>query len=272
MPRRVNISREDILRALRIYWRHAWPQGSGVCPAMPDWGDLSLPEVLERFSDESATTPHACLRYVLRLGNHAYPHMKFAIEQCVYRGEFYFLADCHDNAGAPRAEDSGEWQALRSVNYEIKLAIEAEWEKVNLPTFRTLSHEATSTFLRPGKHSGRILIIDDEPANAELTGAMLRADGFGTETAASGADAIARVSEHRPDLVVSDYEMPGMNGRDVARQLKADKETREIPVLICTYADVTVRDLKPADALLRRPFSRQDLSAAVGKLLKRRAS
>ncbi|MBX3461385.1 MAG: response regulator [Planctomycetes bacterium] len=272
MAQRMNIRREDIVRALRIYWRHAWPEGAGVCPVLPDWGDLSLPEVLARFADESARTPHACHRYVLRLGNHAYPHMKFAIEQCVYRGDYYFLADCHDDAAAPRASDSGEWQSLRNVNYQIKLAIEAEWERADLPTFRTLSHEATSSFSRAGQSNGRILIVDDEPANAELTGAMLRADGFGTETVASGADALARVNEHKPDLVVSDYEMPGMNGRDVAQHLKADKDTAQIPVLICTYAEVTVSDLKPADALLRRPFSRQDLSAAVGKLLKRRAS
>ncbi|MCC7509519.1 MAG: response regulator [Planctomycetes bacterium] len=268
----LNISHHDVIRALRIYWRHAWPAGSGICPVLPDWSDLSLPEVLNRFADETGRTAHACRRFVLRLGNYLYPHMKFAIEQCVYGGGFYFLADCHDDADTPRADDSGQWQVLRTRNFEIKLAIEAAWEDASLPTFRTTSEAATGTFKRPGTDHRRILIVDDEPANAALTDAMLRAEGFGTETAASGADALDRVNEQRPDLVVSDYEMPGLTGRDVARRLKADKDTRQIPVLICTYADVSEADLRPADALLRRPFSREDLSAAVGRLLGRRLS
>jgi CheY-like chemotaxis protein len=267
----VNISNHEITRALRIYWRHAWPQGAGVGPSIPDWSGLSLSEIIQRFNDETGRTAHACHRFVLRLGNYVYPHMKFAIEQCVFGGGYYFLADCHDDASVPETTDAALWNALRSRNYEIKLAIEADWEQSGLPTFRTTSREATGSFMSPRGHGGRILIVDNEPANAELTGAMLRAEGFGTETAGSGADAILRAATRKPDLVVSDYEMPGLSGRDVASQLKADAETCGIPVLICTYADVTESDLRPADALLRRPFSREDLSAAVGRLLQQKA-
>jgi CheY-like chemotaxis protein len=102
-----------------------------------------------------------------------------------------------------------------------------------------------------------------------VTGAMLRADGFGTRTASSGASALRMVDSRRPDLVISDFEMPGLSGKDVAERLKAEEETREIPVLICTYSDVSETDLKPADALLRRPFSREDLSAVITRLLRR---
>lgn len=263
------ISRRDLLRALRIYRSHAWPDGIAA-PPLPAWTAHSLPRILEQFADETAETPHACRRYVLRLGNYVYPHMKFAIEQCLYGGSFYFLADCHDDAVIAADREGALWHELRKHNFAIKLAIEAEWESAGLPTFRTSSRKATGTFQRPETSRQRVLIVDDEPLNAELTGAMLRADGFGTETATSGSAALLSVERNRPDLVVSDYEMPGLTGRDVAVKLKADTETREIPVLICTYSEVSESDLRPADALLRRPFSREDLNVVIGRLLQRR--
>jgi CheY-like chemotaxis protein len=275
----IDITNRQISQALQIYWRHAWPEGSGVVPALPEFKRASVATILRRFTDETGVTPHACRRHVLRLGNHLYPHMKFALEQCVFGGGFYFLADCHDDAIVPTGDQADSWHELRARNFEIKLAIESAWEQAGLPTFRTASRDAPGSFSQRSKtraarkrtgESGRILIVDDQPAAAELTGAMLRAEGFGTETAGSGADALKSVTRKRPDLVVSDYEMPGLTGRDVAQQLKSDTRTREIPVLICTYADVADSDLHPADAVLRRPFSKEDLSVAVGRLLKRR--
>lgn len=269
MQGRVNITRDQLMRALRAYWRVAWPPAS-VCPVLPDWGDLGIRGILNRFADETSNHPNACRRYVLRLGNHAYPHMKFAVEQCVSNGDFYFLADCHDAAHAPAAFDQAQWNLLRARNLEIKLAIEAQWDAEGLPTFRHARHAAAACFSAAGHGAGKILIVDDEPANAELTGAVLRAEGFGTVTSPSGSDALDCIRSVRPDLVVSDFEMPGLSGRDVAEKLKADKDTREIPVLICTYADVTAEEMLPADALLKRPFSPEQLRQQVGLLLKGR--
>ena len=271
MGQKLNISRDDVARALRIYWKHAWPVQMGVCPALPDWSDLTLNEILKRFADESETSTHACKRFVLRLGNYLYPHMKFAVEQCVCDGDFYFLADCHDNALAPQTSDIEGWKELRSRNYSIKLAIESDWKKADLPTFLTASKRATGSFKRPDLTSKRILVIDDEPANCALTGAMLRAEGFGIESANSGTEALDRANQQKPDLIVTDYEMPGMTGREVAEKFRSNEETREIPILICTYADVTEDDLRPADALLRRPFSQEDLKSTVARLLKGKA-
>ncbi len=267
MTQAATISLPQLKRALDIYWRHAWPRNED---AKPVWVRKPLQSILATFNDESGVTPHACRRFALRLGNHLYPHMKLAIEQCVFGGGYYFLADCHDSDIVPLGDDAQAWHELRARNFEVKLNIEADWEHAGLPTFRTSSRQATGEFALPDRNTPlkrRILIVDDEPANAELTGAMLRADGFGTHTVASGADALLSVSEHLPDLVVSDYEMPGLTGRDVAARLKSDKATRRIPVLICTYAAVDARDLRPADALLRRPFSREDLCSTVGRLL-----
>ena len=265
----VNISKEQINRALRVYWQHAWPADSGACPALPQWNGLSLDRILATFQNESENSEHACHRFVLRLGNYLYPHMKFAIEQCVLGGDFYFLADCHDDALFVDTSDTEAWKELRSRNYAIKLAIEADWKARGLPTFLTASKRATGTFKKPRRNNQRILVVDDEPANVALTGAMLRAEGFGIQSATSGTDAIRKTNRQKPDLIVSDYEMPGMTGRDVAQAIKNNEETREIPVLICTYAEVSEADLQPADALLRRPFSQEDLKTAVARLLKR---
>jgi chemotaxis family two-component system response regulator PixH len=270
MSEQCEITPDQLAHAVRIYWKHAWPVGSGVCPALPDWSDLNTREVLTRFVDESENSAHACKRYVLRLGNHIYPHMKFAVEQCVCGGDFYFLSDCHDDAIAPPTSDILVWNALRSRNYAIKLAIEADWKAAGLPTFLTASTTARGQFRQPERTGKRVLVIDDEPANAALTGAMLRAQGFGIESATSGSDALQRANRHKPDLIVTDYEMPGMTGREVAERIRANEDTREIPILICTYADVTADELRPADALLRRPFSQEDLTITVTRLLEGR--
>jgi chemotaxis family two-component system response regulator PixH len=270
MSGQCNITPSQLSRALRIYWKHAWPEGSGVCPVLPDWSDQTIGEALMVFTNESERSVHACRRYVLRLGNHLYPHMKFAIEQCILGGDFYFLADCHDDALAPPTSDIDAWNRLRARNYSIKLAIEADWKLAGLPTFLTASVYATGSFQRPEKTGMHVLVVDDEPANAALTGAMLRAQGFGIENAHSGTDALQRANRQKPDLVVTDYEMPGMTGREVAERLRANAYTAEIPILICTYADVTEDELRPADALLRRPFSQEDLTSTVTRLLQGR--
>jgi CheY-like chemotaxis protein len=192
--------------------------------------------------------------------------MKFAVEQGLSGGDFYFVADCHDSAPCPAADDPA-WVALRTRNREIKQAIEAAWHAAGLPTLAVLARAASDSArgLRP--RGRRILLVDDEPANLELCGAILRTDGFAIASSTNGADAIEQAAATRPDLVVSDYEMPGLTGRDVARQIKAMNETRSVPVLICTYADLSLGELRPADAVLRRPFSVEALKDAVTRLV-----
>lgn len=262
MPQRKNITVNDLRRALRAYWRFAWPVGSPACPAFPEWKGKRLSEVLDTFANESVRCP----RHVLRLGNHIYPHMKFAVERGLSGGDFYFVADCHDSAPCGMADDP-VWMDLRARNRAIKNAIEGEWQAAGLPTLVGLARAAAlkTRGLRP--RGSRILLVDDEPANLEFTGAILRADGFSIASSSSGADALEQAADSPPDLVVSDYEMPGLTGRDVARQIKAMQETQGVPVLICTYADMNLGELRPADAVLRRPFSAEALKAAVTRLI-----
>ena len=69
--------------------------------------------------------------------------------------------------------------------------------------------------------SKRLLVVDDEPNLLVAVGACLRGEGFDVVTARSGAEALVRVAETVPDLIVSDIRMPGMDGYQLARQLRS---------------------------------------------------
>jgi two-component system cell cycle response regulator DivK len=79
-----------------------------------------------------------------------------------------------------------------------------------------------------------ILIVDDNEQNAKLARDVLRAAGFRTIEAADGAEALARATSARPDVILMDIRLPDMNGADAARQLKADARTAHIPVVAMT--------------------------------------
>jgi two-component system KDP operon response regulator KdpE len=66
-----------------------------------------------------------------------------------------------------------------------------------------------------------ILVVDDEPAIVRLVRAKLRADGYAVITAASGEEALARLDEERPDLVILDLMMPGIDGFETLRRIRA---------------------------------------------------
>ena len=72
----------------------------------------------------------------------------------------------------------------------------------------------------------RILVVDDVPENVELLETHLTTEGYDVVTAADGAEAITRVGETDPDLVLLDIMMPGIDGYEVCRRLKSDPATK----------------------------------------------
>jgi CheY-like chemotaxis protein len=90
--------------------------------------------------------------------------------------------------------------------------------------------------LRPGiaDHPARVLIVDDERKNRELLEVMLAPEGLLLQTAASGEEALAMVARERPDLILLDIMMPGMDGYQVAASIKGDAATSNIPVIMVT--------------------------------------
>lgn len=83
----------------------------------------------------------------------------------------------------------------------------------------------------------RILIVDDSPTEVYKLSAMLEKHGHEILTAENGADGIAKAREERPDLILMDVVMPGLNGFQATRQLTRGAETSDIPVIIVTTKD-----------------------------------
>jgi two-component system, cell cycle response regulator len=85
--------------------------------------------------------------------------------------------------------------------------------------------------------TARVLVVDDNPANLKLLEARLTAEYYDVVTCANGRDALAICTNGDCDIVLLDVMMPGMNGFDVCRRLKADPATAHIPVVMVTALD-----------------------------------
>ena len=119
-----------------------------------------------------------------------------------------------------------------------------------------------------------VLVADDDEDILQLVSFRLERAGYTVVTAADGQQALAAAREHQPDLAVLDVMMPGLNGYEVTRQLRADETTAHIPVILLTArvqeADVSRGFEAGADDYLRKPFSPQELRSRVQAIIARR--
>jgi len=117
----------------------------------------------------------------------------------------------------------------------------------------------------------RILVVDDTPANVKLLEALLLPQGYDVVAAESGEEALRAVADASPDLVLLDIRMPGMDGYEVCRRLRADEATRLLPVVMITaFLELErVNALEAgADDFITKPFNKAELFARVGSLLR----
>ncbi|MET3134512.1 diguanylate cyclase (GGDEF)-like protein/PAS domain S-box-containing protein [Oxalobacteraceae bacterium GrIS 1.11] len=117
-----------------------------------------------------------------------------------------------------------------------------------------------------------ILIVDDEGCNRRLLEALLAPEGYLTQTAANGAEALELIARHPPDLILLDIMMPGMDGHALARRLKAQPETMRIPIIMVTAQKERAARLagleSGAEEFLSKPVDRAELWLRVRNLLR----
>lgn len=82
--------------------------------------------------------------------------------------------------------------------------------------------------------SKKILVVEDDRVSLKLVRDVLQANGYETEEATNGEEAVAKAAELRPDLIVMDIRLPGIDGLEATRRLKSDPSTAAIPVVAVT--------------------------------------
>jgi DNA-binding response OmpR family regulator len=119
-----------------------------------------------------------------------------------------------------------------------------------------------------------VLVADDDEDILSLVAFRLERAGYDVVTANHGEEALRLARERKPDVAVLDVMMPKLSGYDVTREMRADTETRRIPIILLTArvqeADVTRGFEAGADDYIKKPFSPQELRARVQAILGRR--
>jgi formate hydrogenlyase transcriptional activator len=113
-----------------------------------------------------------------------------------------------------------------------------------------------------------VLVVDDEPLNVDLLEQELGAGGYRTASASSGEEAVALAARTQPDLILLDVVMPGIDGYEACRRLKASEATRAIPVIFLTALTETFEKVRAfregAVDYVTKPFQTEELLARVG--------
>lgn len=116
-----------------------------------------------------------------------------------------------------------------------------------------------------------VLVADDDADIRELVALLLARAGYRVETASDGLEAFARAVELGPDLVVIDVSMPGADGFETSRRLRADPRTAHVPVVFLTARtrdeDVLTGYARGGDGYVTKPFEPQELLARVDALV-----
>jgi two-component system, OmpR family, phosphate regulon response regulator PhoB len=122
--------------------------------------------------------------------------------------------------------------------------------------------------------SASVLVVEDEPAIQELIAVNLVRHGHEVRRAASADEALAAVSESLPDVILLDWMLPDAPGPSIARKLRSESRTREVPIIMLTARasdEDKVAGLESgADDYITKPFSPRELEARIQAVLRRR--
>jgi CheY-like chemotaxis protein len=116
-----------------------------------------------------------------------------------------------------------------------------------------------------------ILIVDDNSSNLKLLRVLLSGEGYDVRTALSAAEALATLAAFKPALILMDIQMPGMDGLELTRRLKADAATAAIPVVALTAYAMAGDEAKAkeagCDAYVAKPIDTRSLPLLIANLI-----
>jgi two-component system alkaline phosphatase synthesis response regulator PhoP len=117
----------------------------------------------------------------------------------------------------------------------------------------------------------KVLIVDDEIHIVHVVAIKLRNNGYDVISAENGAAAFKLVQEEKPDIVVTDFQMPVMNGMELIEKLRQDKASETLPVILLTARGFAITDEQrqqlQVSAVLSKPFSPKDLLRNIEDVL-----
>lgn len=116
-----------------------------------------------------------------------------------------------------------------------------------------------------------ILVIEDQEDNRRIMRDLLTSKGYEVIEALNGLDGVKTAEASRPDLILMDIQLPGMDGYEATRRIKANPEIRKIPIIVVTSYALSGDDVKAfeagCDAYVAKPFSPRELLAKIREYL-----
>ena len=116
-----------------------------------------------------------------------------------------------------------------------------------------------------------ILVIEDHEDNRRIMRDLLTSAGYEVIEAVTGEEGVTAAETHRPDLILMDVQLPGLDGYEATRRIKANRNLQKVPIIIVTSYALSGDDVKAfeagCDAYVSKPFSPRELLAKIREFL-----
>lgn len=115
-----------------------------------------------------------------------------------------------------------------------------------------------------------VLIVDDEVHLVKILRFTLEHEGYNVISAFDGREAVDKIESERPDIIILDLMLPGIDGYKVCNKVKKNEELKEIPVIILSarnFESENIEEKIMADALMKKPFNTQELLKVIDDLI-----
>lgn len=117
----------------------------------------------------------------------------------------------------------------------------------------------------------KALVVDDEIHIVQVVAIKLKNNGFDVTTAENGQQALDAVKADKPDIIITDYQMPGLTGVEMVEKLRENEETKELPVIMLTARGFAIDEDKQQElniaACLSKPFSPREVLGCIENVL-----